>query len=209
MIYEIIEDESPYYIKFKFDGLDDMVKFVQNTTPTFSTNVPKKQIENPDYYHQTFNLNLATQIIDMLPLSKQIEFNKAWLAIFKTPPNGGAGIHKDGQSIRTSINIPISILDEECTTSWYSDDMFDERNSIGAPYTRNIEPDVNNLNQYKPVKTMIAKVGEAILFNVDRWHAWHNKSKIHYRSMMIMRAVDVINIYFEDIKKIIYENQKV
>jgi hypothetical protein len=197
-MYTIIEDCSPYYIRFTFDGLKNIINYTTNQTPVSVVNYVK-------YSYDTLSLPAAETIISMLPMSNKITFNINRVAVFTTPPNGGCGVHKDGSHDRTSFNIPIEILDNNCITSWYSDEMFE-----GFPileksnYSRNVYRDYKTMNKFKSVKTMTAQPNEMTLFNTEIYHSWSNYNSSNTRKILTLRSVNAEELYFNDAKKILF-----
>jgi hypothetical protein len=152
------------------------------------------------YRHLDYHEDIALKIMDMLPMSDLVPFNKERLAIFETPPGGGCGIHKDGMWSLTSFNITLEAHDELCETTFYSDaQMIGEPE--GMPYVRNIFPDYTKMWRFPAVKRMVAKEGEMILFNPNIWHAWQNIRSPHRRRAVTMRLIDPGAVTFEDMKK--------
>jgi hypothetical protein len=197
MLYTIIEDCSPYYIRFTWDGLNDLVEFASSLQATLYK-------EEKGYKHLNYSFSDALKIIDKIPLKDKINFRLELVAIFETPPGGGCGIHKDGTDNRMSINIPIEILDENCLTNWYSNDYYTNSSVNNNIFTRNIFENYKELNQFKPLKTMIAKPREAILFNTDIFHSWDNTSSKNYRKILTLRSLNQGKIYFENVRQLLY-----
>jgi hypothetical protein len=197
MLYTIIEDCSPYYIRFTWNGLDELINVISSSQAILYK-------EENGYKHLNYSFVDAIKIIDKIPLKNNINFRLERVAIFETPPGGGCGIHKDGIDNRVSINIPIEILDENCITSWYSDDISVTNPTQANTYTRNIFENYKNLDQFKSLKTMIAKPNEAVLFNTDIFHAWDNTLSTNYRKILTLRSLNQGEIYFEDVKKLLY-----
>lgn len=198
--YTIIEDCSPYYIRFTFDGLDTIIDFLQKQ------DAPPIYKSFPNYVHRVFDIEIATQIQNMLPMSKVIPFRKGKVTMFDTPSYGGVGPHKDGVEIRCSFNIPVQILDDQCETSWYDDLEFNgERWHIKNNYTRTMYNDLTTMDKFKPVEKMVARPNEMLLFNTEIFHSWYNKSP-HVRKIVSLRVEpDVCGVfYFEDAKKLIF-----
>jgi hypothetical protein len=197
MNHTIIEDCSPYYIRFMFDGLQDIIDLVR-TRPT------NMIMRFEGYYHEHYSEDDANTIISMMPMSKKIKFRNKRAALFNTPPGGGCGIHKDGGNAKVSFNMPIEISDNMCLTHWYNDSNFKDLSleQVGG-YSRNIWKDWKKLDQFDPVKTMIAKPNEMILFNTEIYHCWTNQNSLYNRKILTLRAVDT-SIYFEQMRKIIF-----
>lgn len=199
MNYTIIEDCSPYYIRFTWNGLDELIDLI-------STSSAKAILykEESGYRHLNYSFVDALTIVDKIPLKDKINFRLERVAIFETPPGGGCGIHKDGVDNRMSINIPIEILDEECVTNWYDNNICENNYAHNNVYTRNFFENYKELAQFKPLKRMIARPKEAVLFNTDLFHSWDNTSSKNYRKILTLRSLNQGKIYFEDVKKLLY-----
>jgi hypothetical protein len=196
-MYTVIEDCSPYYIRFTFDGLEKIIQFVSNQQPI-------KSIKYEGYAHDTLDILAAESIISMLPMSTVVNFKYERVAIFTTPPEGGCGIHKDGFNNKTSFNIPIEILDNKCVTNWYEDKKFSKFPLNGdTAYTRLVYPDYKKLHYFTPIKSMIAQPNEMILFNTDIYHSWDNANSSNTRKMLTLRITQ--DYSFADTKKILFE----
>jgi hypothetical protein len=197
MNYTIIEDCSPYYIRFTFDGLSDIIEFANTQTTELIR-------QSPGYTHEHYSIEAADKIISMLPMSTIIKFKNQRAALFNTPPGGGCGIHKDGGEAKVSFNIPIEILDDDCVTYWYNDTELKQLplNLVGG-YSRNVWSNWKDLSKFNPVKSMTVKPNEMLLFNTDIYHCWSNEHSKNSRKVLTLRAVDT-SIYFDDMRKLIF-----
>ena len=196
-IYNIIEDCSPYYIRFTFDGLADIIKYATAQTPATI-----KQYKG--YSHDTLSYTSSSAIISMLPMSTEINLNVNRVAVFTTIPGGGCGIHKDGTNHRMSLNIPLEILDNQCITNWYTDEELTDMALVGdINYSRNVYLDYTTMNKFNPVKTMIAHPNEMLLFNTDIYHSWDNTSSSNRRKILTVRPTNPELIFFNDVKNIL------
>jgi len=200
-MYTIIEDCSPYYITFKWDGLQEVINFI-------SQQPLEKEEKHAGYQTQWLFQEEAMKINDTLPF-KNLGLRLHSFCIFNTYPDGGAGIHKDGIANKVSINIPLQILDDKCITSWYDDDQFkdwlvsDKGMAHHIP-TRNILRDWRKAATYPAVKTMIARPDEAVLINTDIYHSFWNKDSPNRRKVLTLRPDDT-TLPFDQIKKIMFE----
>jgi len=196
---QTLEDCSPFYIRFTFDKLDSIIQFVISKLYTL------KIRHTSTYFHKDFPVEISKEIISLLPDDFKFDFILDRVSIFETPPGGGCGIHKDGKDHRVSFNIPIEIHDTLCTTYWYDNDQFDHFNhNINRlkSYTRNIYPDFNSMNKFTHSKSMVASVGEMILFNTEIFHSWKNESS-YSRKILTLRVTNPGFMYFDDAKKIL------
>lgn len=198
--YTIIEDCSPYYIRFTFDGLLEVIEYIKSLT-VLSYN------DRGSYSHDTFSEIDGISIIRKLPMFKDFDWLYDRVSIFKTPPGGRSAIHKDGLKTEVGINIPLTILDNKCITSWYADKLFRYSTEQGMPYTRAVSDD--NFD-YPSLHEMIAQPNEMILFNVGIYHSWHNNSN-NFREVLTLRFNDEIRknvMTFDNAKRILFNNKE-
>lgn len=196
-MYNIIEDCSPYYIRFTFDGLENIIKYASSQT---AANI--KQYKG--YSHDTLSHSSSNTIISMLPMANEIDLNVNRVAVFTTVPGGGCGIHKDGINHRMSLNIPLEILDDQCITNWYTDDTLKDMQLEGdTVYSRNVYLDYTTMDKFTPVKTMVAQSNEMLLFNTDIYHSWDNTNSNNKRKILTLRAAKPDLVFFDDVRKIL------
>lgn len=193
--FKIIEDCSPFYIRFTFDGLEEIIKFVSE-----QTFLDKNCNVFPGYSHKNFTAEIGYKILKMLPIQDLCSFKVDRVAIFETPPGGGCGIHKDGISNKVSFNIPIEILDDKCITKWYDESQFENLEVQGFPYTRIVYKNFRDMEQFKPAKTMVAKANEMLIFNTDIFHSWQNQSE-YTRKVLTIRPMDSEKLSFDEARR--------
>lgn len=195
--YTILEDCSPYFIRFTFDSLIDIISFVKSVRPT-------KNDYQKNYTHRTFNEHDSASVINMLPMGKDFDFQTNRVSVFSTPPGACSSVHKDGSSDRVSFNIPITVLDDNCITRWYSDEYFSNVEPWGLPYTRKVLYNRDGYDEVPTVKEMVAKPNEMILFNTDIYHSWENNRSRNIREVLTLRVKNVDSLYFNDAKSILF-----
>jgi hypothetical protein len=205
---EIIEDCSPYYIRFKFEGLDQFIELCRNVP------LPERGPElRHNVRHVPLDIMLAEQLISMLPFASKIQFNKTSARIFLTEPGVYYGAHKDGLPCKVSFNFAISILDDKCVTSWYDENELSHY-TISNNYIPSLDfyvpagfkcREILNWDKSKhiPVKTMIMQPNEVVLFNTDIYHAWDNSQSSNRRMILTLRHIDPDKLSFEDAKNIV------
>ena len=200
MSYTIIEDCSPYYIRFTWETLPELIEFV-NQQPLYL----KNNYGFDSYTHWNYDVDTANTILDKLPMSNILDLNKDRVALFVTRPGGKCPIHKDGATSKCGINITTKILDDNCITSWYNDDDFTNNEIKKSAYTR-IAPVVEGI---PPIKTMTAKQNECILFNTDIFHAWDNTASTNQRIVLTFRFVadKQLEFDFERVKSILFKGK--
>jgi hypothetical protein len=199
-MYEIVEDCSPFYIKFKFNGLS---KFLDDATLELEKN--HKLDGQRSVYQRKIALADSQYFLDQIPFSKQIKFQSDRLAYIITKPGTRHNIHLDVSKI--SFNFGIQIKDDCCITNWY--DIFSVTNSyktnLGLPLDRYII-DLNESlkNPITPIKTFTQKEGECILFNSDIYHDFDNSSSVNNRIILTLRPVTEFKLGFFAVRKLLF-----
>jgi ectoine hydroxylase-related dioxygenase (phytanoyl-CoA dioxygenase family) len=117
------------------------------------------------------------------------------------------------------INYCVDISDNKCVTSWYDDETFANRQISNFPksnlipdgvapvknsreiadYDRELEKDIT-----KPVKSMIAKQGEVVLFNTDIWHDVDNTTSSNERTMLTLRSALFERLNFNQARQLLF-----
>jgi hypothetical protein len=196
-MYTIIEDCSPYYIRFTHNGLDNIV------------DICKQGLEGIEFEktftHYTLSPEIREDILSTTPLSKSLDLNQTRVSMFVT--NGGRyyRAHKDGIDNRISLNYTVEILDTECVTSWYSDNDVTGYDIVGLDWAKpSREADGFNKSKHTPLKSMIAKPNECILFNTDIWHDFDNSQSTKRRMILTLRVNNPATFYFDDAKKALF-----
>ena len=165
--FKIIEDCSPYYIKFTYPEYAEDFKLMKDIsdTLTFSpwrydkpttinyhaANLDKKQ---KDYISEN---NECAKVLGL----KMCGFNM-------TGKHGLGAIHLDRNKLGPcpyKVMYGVKILDDTCVTSWY--------NSEDVTPVDNFYID-NDTPEPTPVATTILTVNEAVLFNTGIYHKWVN-----------------------------------
>lgn len=192
----IIEDKSPFYIRYSHDNIDEIVtlcKSIEITSPHGS---------NPLFTHHRISADIATNIISFVPKFKELEMNSNRVSLFVSKPGLRYVPHRDGTH-KIGINYTIDIRDDKCKTNFYlSEDMDEyEIDTIGG-LTYNIvgfEPGTKT-----PIHTMTAVRNEAILFNTEIFHDWDNSTSDNERHILTLRSMYPGKIDFYQAKKILF-----
>ena len=187
-MFTIIEDCSPYYIRFTYDGMEQVIDICNEAleADTFA-----------DSRFLTLNEDKARQVLDNNSIHKLIPLKDKRAVMLRTPPGAGWRAHKDGFSTKCSFNYSIRILDDKSETTWYADEEFSNHQmdySISPPSREVLDFDKNN---HTPACTLRAKPNECMLINVNIFHAWDNTQSTNERVMLTLRAVDQDVITFE------------
>ena len=198
MTYTIIEDCSPYYIRFTHDGLDKIVDYCKKNMPSIE--------DNETFIHYPFPKDQANHLLSLLPMAKQMPLRPHRVSLFMTKPGRYYRAHKDGMSDRFSINYTVQILDEACVTNWYSDKDLKEYLIDNLQKKTSRECAGFDKTKHTPIKSMVAKSNECILFNTDIFHDFDNSRSNSLRVVLTLRIMENIqsNTYFKDAKKILF-----
>lgn len=203
-MYEIIEDCSPYCIRFRFEGLEELINFIKTLKPSVEYGAV-------NYFHRTFHEVDAKKIIEKLPMANDFDWLTKRFTIFSTPPGRCCAIHKDGNAYKdggggdfVGINIPLTILDDQCVTSWYDDEVFKDMNVFGWPYCFKVLFDPKGYDQFPKLKQMVMKPTEVVLFNSSIYHSWENNKSKNIREILTLRFKHGEQINFFDARKILF-----
>ena len=210
MLYTIIEDCSPFYIRFTWDGIENLTSLCKGFAYPESNNI--------GFRHLLTDGEFKNKILDLVPMNKQMPLNQNRVSFFMTEPNFYYGAHKDSINHRFSLNVTVSILDDKCVTSWYSDKDLKEYKisvtqlpSLGLTNGSILNIPAGsreilewNKTKHIPIKSMIAKPNEAILFNTDIYHDWDNSQSSNRRIVLTLRHATPGFVYFGDARKILF-----
>ena len=198
-MYTIIEDCSPYYIRFTHPGIENII------------DVCKKGIEGVEFTssftHYKFPTDIREKIMELTPLTEDLSLDYYRASMFVTQPGRYYRAHKDGVNHRISLNYTVEILDDTCVTSWYSDEELAGYNIVGLDWynqSREAEGFGKNRHNHTPVKSMTAKPNECILFNTDLWHDFDNSKSTNRRSVLTLRMARPGAVYFADVRQALF-----
>lgn len=205
---KIIEDCSPYYVRFTFEGLDRLIELCNTVS------IPDRVYDTPhNVIHIHLQQEIVTELLSILPFGNKVEWNKNRATFFVTEPGVYYGAHKDGKDCKVSFNFAISILDDKCITHWYNENEFDNY-EICSDYIPSLDyytpkgfvvREVLNWDPSKhtPVKTMIMQPNEVVLFNTDIYHNWDNSQSNNRRVILTLRHLRPGTLSFTDAKNLI------
>lgn len=192
-MYDIIEDCSPYYIKFRYNNLDNDLNLIKSYIP----DIPKS---NVGFAHHALSESDGEKILSFLPMSKTLNLRKERVSFFITKPGYYYRAHKDGLNTRMSINYMIQVKDDDCLTSWYPDNidvLYDMDNLSG--HSRELI-DFDALN-HEPLKRLNFKQDELVLFNTEIYHDFDNTKSNNERIVLTLRSYEYNTLYFEKAKE--------
>lgn len=195
-MFTIIEDASPYYIRFTHSGIDRLIRYCQQRLSYGA------QFEG-SYGHSPLRPFAANAIINMCPASTVLPFDTAdsnAVKFFIANPGSYYRAHKDGIVNRFNINYGIDIKDEMCVTSWYKEeDLAHYAIDNLANFSSRECADFNS-KIHVPAKSIVARQGEGILFNTDIFHSWDNSKSPNTRVILTLKIAQHAksSTYFED-----------
>lgn len=206
-MYTIIQDCSPYYIRFTHLGIEEVIDTCINLTK--DVDFVKWKTHTNGFTQYRPPTEEAKVLLSKIPMSKQFDFWLERVALFVTQPGRYYKAHKDGLDDRISINYTVKILDDTCVTSWYSDEELKEYTVEGHDWKlwRSRECagfDKNSSTRHTPLKSMTAVAGECILFNTNIFHAFDNSRSTHERIVLTFRLKNPGVHYFTDVKKTLF-----
>jgi hypothetical protein len=199
MPFTIIEDCSPYYIRFIHEDFEKI--------STRCLQFVKEKKFYSKFTNYRYPIDQANQILNDTTIKNLFDINIEKVALFVTKPGLYYRAHKDGPNHRFGINYGIKILDEDCITSWYSNEELKDY-PIDYLGGRSREASGFIKENHKPLKSIIAKQGEIILFNTEIFHDFDNSKSSNERMILKLRVNNPDKMYFEDAKKILFSDRK-
>lgn len=203
MEFEIIEDCSPYYIRYRHSDYEKVIQWAKTFKERFIDPKPKLK-----FMHVRMPLNIGSQMVDMVYKGRELQLLERRASIFVNQPGMYYRPHRDGLAVKMGINYTVDIRDDKCVTSWYDfkdfegrpiDNLANNSSREIADYNRAVEKDI-----IKPVKSMTAKNNEVILFNTDLYHDVDNTTSTNERTIITFRSSLFEKIDFFDARKIMF-----
>jgi hypothetical protein len=205
MNYTIIEDCSPYYIRFTYTGIEQVIEQCSNKHYDYS-NLLKEGMSNSSnvgFVHHKLPKTTGQHLLSTIPMTDVLSINDERVSLFISRGGCVYRPHKDGLTVRCGINYNVQILDDACVTGWY-----DEKEMSIYPVDtlkgRSREAHGFIRRNHAPIKSMIAKQGECVLFNTDIYHDWNNSRSKNIRVLLTLRFNRPDNLYFEDARRMLF-----
>lgn len=198
-MFTIIEDRSPYYIRFTHDGIQDVIDACLE-------GVKGKVFHKParGFHHNKYDDITSNKILALTPISKILDLQQHRVSLFVTEPGYYYKAHKDGWDHRFSINYVVKVLDDKCKTRWYSDEELAEYAVDDKTWqSREIEGDFDK-TKHTPLHEMTAQQGECVLFNTEIYHDFDNSKSLNERMVLTLRVNNPGAMYYDDAKKILF-----
>lgn len=196
-MFTIIEDCSPYYIRFTHDNLDEVIK--RSLAAVDGIEFTKK------FTHQKLKHDQIEKIKEVCPLFDLFDLNPIRVSMFVSKPGLYYRAHKDGMDHKFSLNYTAKVLDDKCITNWYSDKDLDQYPIDNLP-TRSSRECMGFVKEnHTPTQSMVAKPNECVLFNTELFHDWDNRNSTNERMVLTLRLSSYAGAgtYFEDARKVI------
>lgn len=194
MIYTIIEDCSPYYIRFTYPNSKIIMDICRREG--YNDN-------NDTFIHHRYPLEVAEEILQYAPYPEELRINKNRVSLFVTKPGRLYRAHKDGSNMKFSLNFHVKIQDTACETTWYSDeDMAGYKIDTLGGHSRECIGFIKK--NHTPLKSMVAVEGECTLFNTDIFHAFDNRQSSNVRSILTLRDTGPQRFSFDDVRKLLF-----
>lgn len=188
--FTVLEDSSPYYIRYKHSLSDSIIDRCRQ--------VKKKYIDSPDsidrrkFKHIVFPNPLANEILGLVYKSHELNLNLERISLFITQAGHYYKPHKDGLAARFGINYTVDISDDLCQTSWYADDLLEDR--VNTDFYKNFKSReiidfdyAKEKSSLKALKTTVFEVDEVVLFNTDIFHDVDNTRSQNERTILTLR----------------------
>jgi len=207
--YTIIEDCSPYYIRFTFSKLELVInqfrKQLADVPPDYDiTGYPEElKHRSPKFKPLPLHESLIKYAKSVVPFWNTFDFNVPRFTVseagLKFP------IHRDSDFEYAGINFMIDVLDEECITNWYSNEslahLSPRQISVGLkPWMFDINDDDP---RPAPIKTTVFKPNECVLVNTHIWHDWDNSKSTNRRVNLLCRGLKG-SPTFEEMRKTLF-----
>jgi len=201
-MYTIIEDCSPYYIKFKATEHSTIVDICRRIID--SSNYNNEFVSQP-LVQETIN-----ELVKHIPLFSKLSLKNQRVNLFVSQPGIYRPPHKDGADMKFGVNYMIEVSDDKCFTNWYDNELENRADYFeGSDYNGIQTRHLRELRNYKykevePVKSMTAVSGECVLFNVGLFHDWDNTQSVNRRIVLTLRPPLYSKISFEQAKQLLF-----
>lgn len=205
MKYTILEDCSPYYIRFTYTGIESVIEQCSSNHYNYNA-ILEYDIEsrqNRHFRHYKLPVEKGRKILESVPMTDVLSINEERVSLFVSRSGCIYRPHKDGLNIRCGINYNVHIEDDLCVTGWYDEQDMAEysTDTLGG---RSREAEGFDKNKHTPIKTMTAVPGECVLFNTDIYHDWDNSRSENIRVLLTLRFNQPGKLYFEDARRALF-----
>lgn len=195
-MYKIIEDCSPYYIRFTHENIDKIINRCNE--------IADNTVFTDQFTHHKLGIKDSEEILSMIPMAKQFFIQQDRVSLFVTKSGKYYRAHKDGPDQRIGFNYNVRILDQDCETCWYSEEDGNSYPIAVSRISKSRESEGFDKSKHTPLKTMIAQPNEAVLFNTDMWHDFDNRNSANMRILLTLRLQVPQYLHFDHVKKILF-----
>lgn len=200
----IIEDCSPYYIRFTHSDIEAFVDYAYGVYTQFM-HTATQSTTHPGFSKFKVKEEYGAKVLNKTPVSKYLPLSPTYVAYFISAPKFQYGAHKDSVNNRFAINYGIRILDDQCNTRWYGEELLDYYPLNQSLIKANVAREFIGFdkNKHYPLKTLVAKQYEAVLFNTEIFHDWDNSESDNERIVLTLRESNPGKVFFEDAKRML------
>ena len=197
-MFKIIEDCSPYYVRFTYEGIEKTIDLCKNSFKLDINELSKNFTFKTLDFKQSINIKNLSMPIQKLP---QVDLNR--FTYFVSEPGFYCPAHTDGPNHTWGINYSIQILDELCVTSWYDSKDLTQYDLVNG-YSK-LCKDFQK-HKHTPLKTTTFKPNECVLINTGIFHDWDNSKSTNWRVVLTIRGLDVVyeKFNYTDVKNLLF-----
>jgi hypothetical protein len=184
MKISMIETASPYYCIMDHDGLLDIIDCARDVTQKNRFAFVREGLH---FKHCRLTQEDCQQLLRQTPLTLLSNYcSHAYASLFITSPGYYYRAHKDGMDIRFALNYMLEVSDQDCVTSWYSDD-------VELDYTKDnlngMSRELDNFtrSRHQPVCQTTFLQNQCVLFNTDVYHDFDNSTSNNTRIILTIR----------------------
>jgi hypothetical protein len=185
LMYTLLEDRSPYYIKFTYNNLDRFVATARELYQDQNKLIARKSVTGNEIEFNQAQDVYSDKLIKLTPFGASLKLKHVFF--FKCVPGMFFDAHVDSHAC-FHVNYPITLLDQAGYNHWYNNDMIEAKYLNGVPdatkgfsHIKNFDPD------YAPSQSVVFAPNEAMLFNTKIYHSIDNRASRHERMVMALR----------------------
>ena len=197
-MYRILEDRSPYYIKFTYSGIEEVVE----RSKELLTSIRRTGL----FTHRKLTVAQATDLVQYLPFTEQFRLNLNRVSFFISSPRYQHYAHIDCAKNYISLNLGVGIHDNLCTTNYYDKDTIlkNYKTYRNPPYDdpKTVGP-VNRI-VHRPLMNTVVEQGTFVLHNASIFHDWDNSESDNERAVLTIRPADPESMTFDQAKKLLF-----
>jgi hypothetical protein len=198
--YQIIEDCSPYFVRFTHEGIENIVNFCKNIKPDMNL-IPK------NFHTHKLTVEQSNELYSLVPMSKKIEL-QTQSSLYISKAGNYYRPHKDGVFNRFALNYTIHVSDELSQLNWYSDEELAGYEIDGYMKSAGISRECVNVvkENHTPLMSTTIRPNQCMLINTDLFHSVDNTKSPNERVILTLRTkmIHKEKMYLEDVRKILF-----